>query len=131
MVKEELFILSNKNIQRVKKAFESTFNSVCNIYEYEKVILPNKSTSLKERLIYHDVPCKLSFKNNEKTISKDNGNLLKGDVKIFLPSNINVKSGSKIIVEYLGETFTYKNSSKSINFNTHQEVIATSFDEWA
>ncbi len=93
--------------------------------------LSNKSTSLEQRLIYNNIPCKLSFKDNNKTISKNNGNFLKGDVKIFLPYNINVKSGSKIIVEHLGETFTYKNSSKSINYNTHQEVIATNFDEWA
>lgn len=105
------------------------FDNKCNIFSYEKVLLPNKSTFLQETLILQDIPCKLSFRYDKKVVtSKEVGNFLNQDVLVFLPINLeeDIKAGSKFVVTYLGEELTFTNSSVPIKYVTHQEVRLTS-----
>ncbi len=124
-------IFTNNQREQVTKVIESTFNSLCDIYEYEKVIGDNKATVINEVLAFSNIPCKVSFNGIGKVMENDVGTKTLQVVKLFLPFSVNVKSGSKIIVTYDNNIYTFKNSSTSINYLTHQEVILEDYKNWA
>ena len=51
--------------------------------------------------------------------------------KLFLPPNVEIKAGSKIIVEQDGVKNAYSASGVPAVYPTHQEIILTLFERWA
>lgn len=115
-----------------KKAIEQLYEDVCTVYEYQSV--KNEKTKLtekKEVVVLEHLLCKISFENTAATVDKQVAAEQEVSVKLFLSPDINIKTGSKIVVTHNGETTVYSNSGVSARFFTHQEIELKLFERWA
>ena len=115
----------------VRKAIESRYNGLCNVYEYESVKDDvTKITSQKEVAVLENQPCKLSFESISATDS--NGAPVKSmSAKLFISPDVKIKAGSKIVVTQNGETTEYSNSGSPAIYSNHQEIMLELFDKYA
>ena len=67
------------------------------------------------------------------SVAKENlyNNKINLDAKLILSNEIEIKSGSIIIVRQNGEETKYKNSGKPIIYSVHQELMVEIFEETA
>ncbi len=115
-----------------RKAVESNYEGVCDIIEYGSV-RDKKSmiTRQEETVIARDVPCKLSFENITAADQSDTGAAVAQSVKLFIAPEIEVRSGSKIVVAQNGVTTEYAASGQSAVYSSHQEIMLKLWKEWA
>lgn len=115
-----------------RKAVEQFYEDSCTVYEYRDVKdEATKLTSKKEMLATGETPCKLSFESLGITPIGESAAEKKVSVKLFLPLEVRVRAGSKILVTHEGETTAYKSSGVPGRFATHQEVMLELFRGWA
>lgn len=115
-----------------RKAIESTYTGVMTISERQSVKDPNTHiTSTKEVVVLENQPCKLSFETIAATAQTETAASLTQGTKLFLPPDVEVKAGSKIIVEQDGVKNAYSASGVPAVYPTHQEIILTLFERWA
>lgn len=115
-----------------KRAQESTYEGVCTIIEYHSV--RDEKTKLseeKEVTIIENQPCKLSFEKLNTAAQTETATVISQGIKLFLDPEIQVNSGSKIIVTQNGVTEEYACSGKLAIYQTHQEVMLELFRGWA
>jgi len=115
-----------------KRAQESTYEGVCTIIEYHSV--KDEKTKLseeKEVTIIENQPCKLSFEKLNIAANTETATVVSQGIKLFLAPEIQVNSGSKIIVTQNGITEEYGCSRKPAIYPTHQEVTLELFRGWA
>lgn len=115
-----------------KKAIGSTYSGVCTILERrdvqdEKTKITRKN---QEVIIVENQPCKLSFEKLNAVIQTDTGTKQAQGAKLFIAPEIEVKPGSKIIVEQNGVTTKYSASGISAIYSTHQEIMLELFERW-
>ena len=82
-------------------------------------------------MIAADVPCKLSFEKLSSTNQTDTAAGIMQGVKLFLAPEIEVKGGSKIVVEWQGRALEYSCSGDPAIYATHQEIPLERFRGWA
>ena len=105
-----------------RKALELLWKDTCTIYGKEKTTDPKtKVTSFQEVPLAENVKCKLSF-STLPAASGDNVSTVSQTVKLFLGNEVEVPTGSKIVVKRQGKTFTYCRSGEPGWFTHHQEV---------
>lgn len=119
-----------------KKLIEQTFIHTCDIYEFAPQFdEKTKRTITKEILKYENISCKLSQSVSEtgldKTVSQDEYNKISRHIKLFIGTDIDIKAGSKIIVNYNNVVEIFKNASVPAVYQTHQEIVLESFKERA
>lgn len=115
-----------------RKAIESTYTGVMTVSERQSVKDPNTHiTSTKEVVVLENQPCKLSFETIAATVQTDTAASLTQGTKLFLPPDVEIKAGSKIIVEQDGVKNAYSASGVPAVYPTHQEIILTLFERWA
>ncbi|WP_304160264.1 hypothetical protein [Phascolarctobacterium succinatutens] len=115
-----------------RKAIESTYTGVMTVSERQSVKDPNTHiTSTKEVVVLENQPCKLSFETIAATAQTETAASLTQGTKLFLPPNVKIKAGSKIIVEQDGVKNAYSASGVPAVYPTHQEIILTLFERWA
>lgn len=115
-----------------RKAIESTYTGVMTVSERQSVKDPNTHiTSTKEVIVLENQPCKLSFETIAATVQTDTAASLTQGTKLFLPPDVEIKAGSKIIVEQDGVKNAYSASGVPAVYPTHQEIILTLFERWA
>ena len=115
-----------------RKAIESTYTGVMTVSERQSVKDPNTHiTSTKEVVVLENQPCKLSFETIAATAQTETAASLTQGTKLFLPPNVEIKAGSKIIVEQDGVKNAYSASGVPAVYPTHQEIILTLFERWA
>ncbi|MFC2475912.1 MAG: hypothetical protein ACFNTU_00280 [Catonella sp.] len=117
--------------EKAKKNFELLFEDKCNIYEYVKEKQPNGSTAHKEKLVFADIPCRISFKTVNQVAESIKSSTPMQSIKLFIPNDINIKDGSKIVITRQGETTAYKNSGVLSKYATHGELGLELFKEWS
>lgn len=90
----------------------------------------NKRTELRDKIIYEDRPCKLSYQR--KVISKDaeGASIVFQEIRLFASKDMDIPAGSKIIVTQNGKTAEYNKSGQPAIYTHHQE-IQLEFKEWA
>lgn len=114
-----------------RKAIESKYNAVCDIYEYAKVKDEvSRLTKSQEVLVKEKIPCHLSFSSVEKTAE---GGLVVGKgqaVRLFFAPEVVIHAGSKLVVTQNGITQAYKNSSVPAVYASHQEIMLELFERW-
>ena len=115
----------------VRKALGYLHTGVCDIIEHQKVLKPNKTTGFADVVVIHNQPCRLSFKTVQSANQGENGASLTQTVTLFLPPDIPVKAGSKIVVTQNGKTAEYKSSGEPAVHSNHQEIILELFTGWA
>lgn len=114
-----------------RRAVESRYIGICSVYEFVKVTdNTTKLTKSNEKIVFENVPCRLSFSNipaasgNGTVVSKQQ------TVKLFLAPEISIKAGSKIVVTQNGVTQEYKNSGEAAIYESHQEINLELFRRW-
>lgn len=115
-----------------RRAQESTYEGLCTIIEYRSV--RDEKTKLseeKEVTIIENQPCKLSFEKLNTAAQTETATVISQGIKLFLAPEIQVNSGSKIIVTQNGVTEEYACSGKPAIYQTHQEVMLELFRGWA
>ncbi len=115
----------------VKKAIEMTYTGFCDIYNFEKVLQEDKTTSTEEVLSFSDMKCKLSNKSLDKASESTTATSKTKSIVLFLSPDIDVKAGSKIVVRQNGYTGVYKNSGEPSVYPNHQEINLELFEGWA
>jgi hypothetical protein len=117
----------------VKSAIRLLWKDKCSIVEYEEVLEDNKSTSHVEKPVLTDEICKLSFEILNPTNQTQTVNSIVQTAKLFIDERLDIKAGSKIIVEQTatGKTFEFAQSGEPGVFENHQEISMVPFERWA
>lgn len=114
-----------------KKAIESLYDGICNVYEYQDVTdNTTKRTKKEEVLVQEDIKCRLSYSSNVKATKNDAYKTITQDIKVFMQSNIPVKNGSKIVITQYDHTESYVSSGQPNFYPTHQQIALEKFEGW-
>lgn len=106
-------------VSKTRKAIEMLYRDKCTIVEYQPVKDPvTKRTNNKEVVVLENQSCKLSYKNITST---EQGKVAKLEqtIKLFISPNINIKAGSKLIIN----NKEYVRSGEPAIYPNHQEII--------
>lgn len=114
-----------------KKHLQTLWEDTLTVTEYQKVTRPNMSTGFEEVIVLENEPCKLSFTTLQSTNQNDSEAKLVQVTKLFLDNAIEIKPGSKFIVERNGESFEFSQSGLPGVFFNHQEIVLVPFEGWA
>ena len=121
----------SKAYEAKRKCLESLYNGKCNVYEYRKVKKANKSTGFEEVAVYTEQPCRLSYKQSPNTSTGDDlSNSVVQTIELFISPDLEINSGSKIVVTQNNVTTEYAHSGKSTKYVTHQSIVLKLFKEW-
>lgn len=122
-----------KGQQAARKAIESTYFGVCTILERRDIRdETSKITRKKEEVpVVEQQPCRLSFEKRSAVVQTDTAAKLTQGIKLFIAPEIQIKPGSKIIVEQDGVTMEYAASGVPAVYPTHSEVMLERFRGWA
>ncbi len=122
-----------KQAQKMARAaLEQTYEGLCTIIEYRDVTdEKTKLSSEEEVVVVKDVPCKLSFEKLDAAVQTETAAKVSQGIKLFIATEINVNSGSKIIVTQDGVTNEYSASGKPATYCTHQEIVLELLRRWA
>ena len=115
-----------------RKAIKSKYEGVCTIIERrdtrdEKTKITHKS----EITVIKNQPCRLSFESLNTTSQTETAAVISQGTKLFLPPEIVVRAGSKIVVEQEGRKNEYSASGEPAVYATHQEIKLELFRGWA
>ncbi|MFL8713014.1 hypothetical protein Q3304_19755 [Clostridioides sp. GD02377] len=114
-------------MNKTRKAIEMLYRDKCTIVEYQPVKDPvTKRTNNKEVTVLENQPCKLSYKNITSTEQGEVAKLAQ-TIKLFISPNINIKAGSKLIIN----DKEYIRSGESAIYPNHQEVVLELFKDKA
>ena len=113
-----------------RKILESQYDATCNIIEY-KSFKNGEFTDKKEKTIFENQPCRLSFEDIYSNSESDTQSITTQKVKLFISPDIEIPSGCKIDVTRLGKTKSYKSSGEPAIYFSHQEIILELFKVWA
>ncbi|MDO0130450.1 hypothetical protein KLN18_05005 [Clostridioides difficile] len=111
-------------VNKSRKAIELLYRDKCTIIEYQPIKDSiTKRSSNKEVVVLENQPCKLSYKN---ITSATDGKVAKLEqtIKLFISPDIEIKSGSKLIITNQNNiTKEYVRSGESAIYPNHQEII--------
>lgn len=117
---------------KVRNAVEKTFEGVCSVVEYRDTVDKDSGITCKEEVtVAEGLPCKLSFELNYPSEQTDTVSLLSQRAKLFISPDVNVKNGSKIIVEQYGKKAEYCCCGETAVYPTHREIRVSPFVKWA
>lgn len=115
-----------------RKAIESTYQGICTIVERRDV--RDETTKITRRneevIVVENQPCKLSFEKLNAVVQTDTVAKQIQGAKLFLAPEIEVKAGSKIMVEQNGVTTIYSASGIPAVYQSHAEIMLELFQEW-
>ena len=121
-----------KTYDMARKAIESSYCGVCTIIERRQVRdEQTKISQQKEQVILENQPCRLSVENAAAAVQSDTAAAVGPSVKLFLAPEVELKPGSKIIVEQNGRRFEYAASGEAAAYSSHQEVYLSLWKGWA
>ncbi len=119
-------------VEQYKKAIRKLWKGKCTVttlenYDDEKT----SRTKQREKTLFSDVPCRVSFEKVEKTAEADYASKKVQTITLFIGSEYSIPEGSKITVTQLGVTREYERSGAPAVYSTHQEIPLTIKEEWA
>ncbi len=121
-------------VERVRRAAESLFTDVCNIYE-KRPIVQNGRTEFEKVCVKKNVPCRVSAKSylfgENSAEAGDNTAKVSKTVKLFIPADCNIEPGSMVEVTRLGVTEVYIRSGALTRYSSHNEVMIRREKDWA
>ena len=112
-----------KELEKAKKAIQSLWTGVCNIFGFEKSKNKYGTVVTEVKELYKNIPCRLSFKSISQTEQTENMAKTSQVVKLFIAPEVYVPPGSVIEVTQNGVTRKYKHSGISAVYTNHQEII--------
>lgn len=117
---------------KARKAIESQYAGICTVIEYGSVRDEvTKITRQGEMTALEKQPCKLSFEKTTAAVQTETAAAVGQGVKLFIAPEVEVKPGSKIIVEQNGKRGEYLASGQPAVYPSHQEIMLELFRGWA
>lgn len=113
------------NVKRVRKAIESTYDGICSIFEYKSARGEDGIIRQTEEAVFSDIPCRVSYELGYPVRQTDTAAVASRRVKLFIAPEVNVKNGSKVVVERLGEREEYGFAGEAAVYPTHREIRLT------
>ena len=124
-------MILDKTMSAMRKAIESMYEDTCDVIEHQKVKDPvTKKTGFSDVPVLLAQPCRISYKTIPATGDGNTASVTQ-EIKLFISPDVEIKAGSKIEVTHKGKTTPYSRSSKSAEYETHQEITLVLFDRWA
>lgn len=119
--------------QAAKRAVENLYyTGICTVIERKDIRDEVTKISRKTEVpVMENQPCRLSFERLLTTSQTETAADLRQGAKLFVPSEIVIKEGSKIIVEQDGRRTVYAASGEPAVYPTHQEIMLELFAGWA
>lgn len=87
-----------------------------------------KVSGLREKTVYEDIPCRLSF-SNAQVLKEDKVMADENQMTLFTGPEIDIRANSKITVKQNGYTYTITNANKK-SYASHNEYSCTEFLRW-
>ena len=117
-----------KELEKAKKAIQSLWTGVCNIFEFKEITDKYGKTRHKLIKICENTPCRLSFKNINSAEQTEMQVKTSQVIKLFVAPEVYIPPGSIIEVTQNNITRKYKNSGISaiISINAFNEQGGTS-----
>ena len=116
-----------KELEKAKKAIQSLWTGVCNIFGFKDAEDEYGATSHTEVTLFENLPCRLSFKNISQTSQTESFAVSSQIVKLFIAPEVYVPPGSVIEVTQNGITRKYKHSGISAVYTNHQEIVLEAY----
>ena len=117
-----------------RKALEKLWKDRCTVIQRVEVTNPDtKLTDFEEKPLLQDQPCKLSFETLTSTEGDPVATTAQA-VKLFMPPDVEIPAGCKVIVTRsndLKRVFTFSSSGVPGVFSNHQEIPLKLFRGWA
>lgn len=113
-----------------RKVIEAAYCDTCTVVEYQKEKIKGV-VSTQEVVVLKDRPCKLSFENVSTAAKTEAATEIAQVIKLFIAPEIDVKSGSKVIVTHFGKMYEYARSGIPAVYETHQEIMLEAYKERA
>lgn len=119
----------NCMVAAARQAMEAMYRGRCTVTEHQQYQEGGR-TKYREVVVLRDQPCRLSFSSAPAAGAADPASSLLQTVKLFLPPDLEVRSGSKITVTQNGITTDYRGSGVPMRYGTHQEMMLELFWGW-
>lgn len=118
--------------EAARKAIERTYQDICTILERRDVRDDKTGITRKngEFTAVENQPCKLSFEKLSAVVRTETAATVAQGTKLFVAPEVNVRPGSKIIVEHAGVKTEYTASGKPAVYPTHSEIMLELFRGW-
>jgi len=116
-----------KELEKAKKAIQSLWTGVCNIFGFKDVEDKYGATTHAEVTLFENLPCRLSFKNISQTSQTESFAVSSQVVKLFIAPEVYVPPGSVVEVTQNGITRKYKHSGISAVYTNHQEIVLEAY----
>lgn len=118
-------------LKKAKKAIQSLWTGVCNIFKSEKSKNKYGTVVSEVKELYKNIPCRLSFKNISQTEQTESVAKTSQVVKLFIAPEVYAPPGSIVEVIQNGVTRKYKHLGISAVYTNHQEIILDAEQEKA
>lgn len=112
---------------KVRKAFETIYDSKCTISVNEEYEEDNGATSFREVTLLEDEPCKIQYSSVKVAEQSDTVATVSQEIRLFISPDIEIPSGSKIIAN----SVNYTHSGVVAKYPTHQEIVLKLWDRWS
>lgn len=109
-------------INITREFIEKMYTYKCDIIVKEKVVNDNFETTFKDKELYKNVKCKLSYNSVLSAEKSVNKTLVFSNVKLFINPDIEIPSGSRIRLKQNGKVEYYNYTGEVALFFTHQEL---------
>ena len=120
-------MLSTNQVVRVRKAFETMYDSKCTVVIKEECEKENGSTGFREVIILEDEPCHLQYSSVSDAVQGDAVATVSQEIRLFVRPDVEILPGSKITVN----SVNYTHSGVVAKYVTHQEIVLKLMDRWS
>lgn len=107
----------------------SLYDGTCTITEF--VSGTGTINNTVAMVVAENVPCRLSYSSKPSGTQTDTATAIAQTIKLFLGTEVTVKSGSRIVVTQAGKTCIYVAAGEPAVYLSHQEVELTLKERWA
>ena len=114
-----------------RKALESLYLAVCNIYTLVDERDDYGITDQTEQLLCENQKCRVSYKNISAANQTESFATTAQEIKLFIAPELLIPTGSTIEVIQNNRTEKYKSSGKAAVYTNHQEIILNLYEERA
>lgn len=108
------------NIKAERAAIEMTYTDTCDIIRNVEKEIDYVNRHIDEA-VYKNIPCALVM-GKSPTESTDTAAFFNYTAVVFMPPEIEVSAGDRIVVTRYGRKIEYTNAGRSAVYATHQEV---------
>lgn len=113
-----------------RRIMEDTYTDTCDVVEHQKTKV-NGVAKFGDVTVLKNIPCRLSYSSAPTANQTESSADIVQTTKLFISPDVEIKSGSKILVTRDGHTMAFKNSGVPSLYPTHNEIMLETFKNWA